>query len=157
MQMVLDTEFGGMGETLYNLTALTGDARFAQDGRPVYQEPFRQSAGPSPRRTARTACQHPHSAGHCGSAAGTRSADDQRFRDVAEYFWQAVVGTARYVTGGTSNNEGWLVGPNQLAAELKLGDATNECCCSYNMLKLTRTLYEWTGDPRCSITTSARS
>ena len=74
--------------------------------------------------------------------------DDQRFRDVAEYFWQAVVGTRTYVTGGTSNNEGWLVGPNQLAAELKLGEATNECCCSYNMLKLTRHLYQWTGDVR---------
>ena len=74
--------------------------------------------------------------------------DDQNFRDVADYFWQTVVESRTYVTGGTSNNEGWLVGPNQLAAELKLGDATNECCCAYNMLKLTRHLYEWTGDPR---------
>jgi hypothetical protein len=74
--------------------------------------------------------------------------DDQRFHDVAHYFWHEVVGTRTYVTGGTSNNEGWLVGPNQLAAELNLGDATNECCCAYNMLKLTRHLYEWTGDVR---------
>ena len=74
--------------------------------------------------------------------------DDQRFHDVAEYFWQTVVGTRTYATGGTSNNEGWLVEPNHLAAELQLGDATNECCCSYNMLKLTRHLYTWTGDPR---------
>ena len=26
--------------------------------------------------------------------------------------------------------------------------ATAECCCAYNMLKLTRQLYTWTGDPR---------
>ena len=29
MQMVLDEEFGGMGETLYSLAAVTGDARYA--------------------------------------------------------------------------------------------------------------------------------
>jgi tetratricopeptide (TPR) repeat protein len=26
--------------------------------------------------------------------------------------------------------------------------ATAECCCAYNMMKLTRHLYGWTGDPR---------
>ena len=34
-----------------------------------------------------------------------------------------------------------------LAAELKRSVATAECCCAYNMLKLTRHLYCWTGDP----------
>jgi uncharacterized protein len=37
-----------------------------------------------------------------------------------------------------------------LAADLKETNtsATAECCCSYNMLKLTRHLYSWTVDPR---------
>ena len=38
--------------------------------------------------------------------------------------------------------------PRQLAAELKRTVATAECCCSYNMLKLTRHLYSWNPDPR---------
>src|ERR1022692_3436979 len=53
-----------------------------------------------------------------------------------------------YVTGGTSNGEGLRTEPRRLAAELKLGPATTECCCAYNMLKLTRHLYSWTADPR---------
>jgi hypothetical protein len=52
------------------------------------------------------------------------------------------------VTGGTSNGEGWLTQPRHLAEELKRSVATAECCCAYNMLKLTRQLYTWTGDPR---------
>ncbi len=35
-----------------------------------------------------------------------------------------------------------------MAAEWKQSTSTAECCCSYNMLKLTRHLYSWTGDPR---------
>jgi DUF1680 family protein len=38
--------------------------------------------------------------------------------------------------------------PRQLAAELKRSVATAECCCSYNMMKLTRRLYSWNPDPR---------
>jgi hypothetical protein len=147
MQMALDTEFGGMGETLYSLTALTGDARYAQTGDRFIKKRF-----VNPLALRRDELRGLHVNTHIpqviAAARRYEISDDQRFRDVAEYFWQEVVGTRTYVTGGTSNNEGWLVGPNQLAAELQLGDATNECCCSYNMLKLTRQLYQWTGDSR---------
>ena len=67
--------------------------------------------------------------------------------------WPIISGTRSLTrehmsTGGTSNNEGWLVEPNHLAAELSSGVDTNECCCAYNMLKLTRHPIQWTGDPR---------
>ncbi len=71
-----------------------------------------------------------------------------RFHDVADYFWYEVTGARSYATGGTSNGEGWLTQPRHLAEELKQDVATAECCCVYNMLKLTRHLYEWSGDPR---------
>ncbi len=147
MQMALDTEFGGIAETLYNLTALTGDPRFAKTGDRFLKRRFL-----NPLALRRDELRGLHVNTHIpqviAAARRYEISDDQRFRDVAEFFWQTVVGTRTYATGGTSNNEGWLVGPNQLAAELKLGDATNECCCAYNMLKLTRHLYEWTADVR---------
>ena len=59
--------------------------------------------------------------------------------------WSARAATS---TSGTSNGEGWISQPRQLAAELKRATSTQECCCTYNMLKLTRHLYQWTGDPR---------
>jgi len=145
MQMALDTEFGGMAETLYSLTALTGDERYARVG-----DRFTKKRFVNPLALRRDELRGLHVNTHIpqviAAARRYEISDDQRFRDAAEYFWQTVTETRTYVTGGTSNNEGWLVGPNQLAAELKLGDATNECCCSCNMLKLTRKLYEWSGD-----------
>ena len=147
MQMALDTEFGGIAETLYNLTALTGDPRYAKTGDRFLKRRFL-----NPLALRRDELRGLHVNTHIpqviAAARRYEISDDQRFCDVAEFFWQTVVGTRTYVTGGTSNNEGWLVGPNQLAAELKLGDATNECCCAYNLLKLTRHLYAWTGDVR---------
>jgi len=147
LQMALDTEFGGIGETVYNLTAITNNPRYAKIGDRFLKRRFL-----NPLALRRDELRGLHVNTHIpqviAAARRYEISDDQRFRDVAEFFWQTVVSSRTYVTGGTSNNEGWLVGPNQLAAELKLGHDTNECCCSYNMLKLTRHLYEWTGDVR---------
>lgn len=71
-----------------------------------------------------------------------------RFHDVADYFGYEIVTARSYVTGGTSNGELWYGQPRELAHELKVSVATAECCCAYNMLKLTRHLYGWTADPR---------
>jgi DUF1680 family protein len=147
MQMVLDTEYGGIGETLYSLSALTGEDRFARAGDRFIKKRFFNPLAMR-RDELRGLHVNTHIPQVIAAARRYEISGDQRLHDVAEYFWQTVAETRTYVTGGTSNNEGWLVGPNQLAAELKLGDATNECCCCYNMLKLTRKLYEWTADPR---------
>jgi len=147
MQMVLDTEYGGIGETLYSMTALSGQEQFAKVGDRFIKKRFFNPLAMR-RDELRGLHVNTHIPQVIAAARRYEISDDQRFRDVAEYFWRAVVGTRTYATGGTSNNEGWLVGPNQLAAELKLNTETNECCCSYNMLKLTRKLYEWTGDAR---------
>ena len=147
LQMVLDTEYGGMNDLLYKLTFLTDDTHFATIG-----DRFSKKRFFNPLALRRDELRGLHVNTHIpqviGAAQRYEISGDQRFRDVAEYFWHEVVGTRTYVTGGTSNNEGWLVGPNKLAAELQLGTDTNECCCAYNMLKLTRHLYLWTGDPR---------
>src|SRR5262249_36010490 len=51
-----------------------------------------------------------------------------------------------YCTGGTSNAQRWRTGPGVLAREL--GATTQECCCTYNMLKLTRHVFAWSPDAR---------
>lgn len=66
--------------------------------------------------------------------------EQPHYRDIAEFFWQDVTGSRCYVTGGTSNNERWLVAPGQLAAGLRMGSNTCECCKAYNMMRLTRHL-----------------
>jgi DUF1680 family protein len=146
-QMVLDEEFGGMNEALYNLSAVTGNARYAAVGDRFTKKRF---FNPLALRQDRLRGLHTntHIPQVIGAARRYELSSDIRFHDVADAFWKEVVETRTYVTGGTSNNEGWLTDPNRLAQELTRGTDSNECCCAYNMLKLTRQLYTWSGDPR---------
>jgi DUF1680 family protein len=147
MQDILRTEYGGMNEVLYNLSTATGEDRWARVGDRYTKKEFF-----NPLASHRDELQGLHVNTHIpqviGAARRYEISGDMRFHDVADYFWYEVVGARSYVTGGTSNGEGWLAPPRQLGAELKRSVSTAECCCAYNMLKLTRHLYAWTGDPR---------
>jgi DUF1680 family protein len=147
MQMVLDEEFGGMNEVLYNLAAITSSPRYASVG-----DRFTKKRFFNPLALRRDQLRGIHTNTHIpqviGAARRYELTSDIRFHDVADAFWRQVVDTRTYVSGGTSNNEGWLTEPNHLAQELSLRRETNECCCAYNMMKLARALYAWSGDPR---------
>jgi len=147
MQEILETEYGGMNEVLYNLAATTGEDRWAATG-----DRFTKKRFFNPLALRRDELRGLHVNTHIpqviGAARRYELSGDARFHDVADYFWHEVTGARSYATTGTSNGEGWLTSPGRLAAELKRSAATEECCCSYNMLKLTRHLYQWTADPR---------
>jgi uncharacterized protein len=147
MQDILNTEYGGMNDVLYNLAAATGDDRWAKTG-----DRFTKKRFFNPLAARRDELRGLHVNTHIpqviGAARRYEISGDMRFHDVADFFWYEVTGARAYVTGGTSNNEGWLTPPRQLAAELKRSVDTAECCCAYNMLKLSRKLHSWTADPR---------
>lgn len=147
MQDILNTEYGGMNEVLYNLAGATGDDRWATVGDRFTKKIFFNPLA-SRRDELRGLHVNTHIPQVIGAARRYELSGDMRFHDVADYFWYEVVSARSYVTGGTSNGEGWLTQPRQLAAELKRSVSTAECCCAYNMMKLTRQLYSWTGDPR---------
>jgi len=147
MQDILDTEYGGMNEVLYNLAAATGDERWTKTGDRYTKKKFFNPLA-SRRDELRGLHVNTHIPQVIGAARRYELSGDYRFHDVADYFWYEVVSARSYVTTGTSNGEGWLAQPRQLASELKRAVSTQECCCSYNMLKLTRHLYQWTADPR---------
>jgi DUF1680 family protein len=146
MQDILRTEYGGMNEVLYNLAAVTGNDRWAKAGDRFTKKEFFNPL--ALRNDALTGLHvNTHIPQVIGAAARYEISSDMRFHDVADYFWYEVVTARSYVTEGTSNGEGWLTQPRMLASELKRSVATAECCCSYNMLKLTRHLYSWKPDP----------
>jgi DUF1680 family protein len=147
VQDILNTEYGGMNETLYNLSAITNDDRWAKVGDRYTKKKFFNPLA-SRRDELRGLHVNTHIPQVIGAARRYELSGDYRFHDVADYFWYEVVGARSYVTTGTSNGEGWLAQPRQLASELPRSVATQECCCSYNMLKLARHLYQWTADPR---------
>src|ERR1039457_4597530 len=147
LQSILNTEYGGMNDVLYNLAAATGDEHWVQIG-----DRFTKKKFFNPLALRRDELRGLHVNTHIpqviGAARRYELSSDMRFHDVADFFWYEVVTARSYATGGTSNGEGWLTQPRHLAQELVRSEATAECCCAYNMLKLTRQLYTWTGDPR---------
>ena len=135
-----------MNDILYKLAAATGNDRWAAAGDRFTKKRFFNPL--ALRRDELTGLHvNTHIPQVIGAAQRYEISGDMRFHDVADYFWYEVATARSYVTDGTSNGEGWLAQPRMLASELKRSVATAECCCSYNMLKLTRHLYGWKGDP----------
>jgi DUF1680 family protein len=147
MQDVLKVEYGGMNDVLYGLSAAAGEDRWAKSG-----DRFNKLAFFTPLAQRRDELRNLHANTHVpqviGAARRFEISSDPRFRDVAEFFWQTVCTSRTYATGGSSNAEAWLTHPGQLSLEWKASTHHQECCCAYNMMKLTRQLYTWNGDPR---------
>lgn len=137
-------EFGGMTEVLYNLYAINGREKYATLARRFGKKAF---FDPLAAREDHLAGLHAntHIPQVIGAARGYELTGDERYHTISDYFWHQVVDQHTYCTGGTSNGEGWQE-PGKLAKQL--GPAAEECCCSYNMMKLSRHIYGWTADPR---------
>jgi uncharacterized protein len=146
MQEILNTEYGGMNEVLYNLAAATNNDHWATVGDRFTKKIFFNPLA-SRRDELRGLHVNTHIPQVIGAARRFEISGDTRFHDVADYFFYEVSTARSYVTNGTSNGEGWQAPPRRLAAELKLSTNTAECCCAYNMLKLARHMYEWNPSP----------
>jgi DUF1680 family protein len=145
MQDILNTEYGGMNEVLYNLAAVTGDNRWAKTG-----DRFTKKKFFTPLAMRRDELRGLHANTHMpqviGAARRYELTSDYRFGDVSRFFFDTVSQARTYATGGSGNNEGWLVHPNHLSIEMAVSSHHQECCCAYNMMKLTRHLFSWNPD-----------
>ena len=147
MARILEREYGGMNEVLYNLAAVTG-----QDYLMDVAHKFDHERIFGPLAAGRDELKGLH----CnttipkiiGAARRYELTGEPRYRAVAEYFWREVTTRRAYCTGGTSNEEDWDGDPGIIAGQL--GGYTQEDCTTYNMLKLTRHVFGWTADPRCA-------
>jgi len=145
MERVLLVEFGGMNDGLYRLYSITG----SEEHRDLAHR-FDHRAFFEPLAARRDELQGLHVNTQIpkviGAARRYELTGEKYYRDVAEYFWSEVTGARCYATGNTSNGERWETGPGRLADQLS--SSTAECCCAYNLLKLTRHLFAWNADPR---------
>ena len=144
MQRVLEREYGGMNEMLYNLSAVTNERQWRAVAHRFDHERFF-----APLAAGRDELKGLHANTNVpkviGAARRYELLGDPRARSIAEYFWHEIVSRRSYATGGTSNGEGWNTDPGLLANELS--GYTQECCVSYNMRKLTKHVFSWTADP----------
>ncbi len=147
MQRVLEREYGGMNEVLYNLSTIPGSERYRYLAHRFDHERFF-----APLAAGRDELKGLHANTNIpkviGAARRYELTGEARSRQIAEYFWREVTTRRAYCTGGTSNGEGWNAEPGVLASELS--GYTQEDCTTYNMLKLTRHLFSWTADPACA-------
>ncbi|MDI6105742.1 glycoside hydrolase family 127 protein [Actinoplanes sp. NEAU-A12] len=136
-QQLLRVEFGGIGETLFNLYQLTEDpvhlftAQYFDHAQVL--DPLASNVDALAGFHANT--QIPKA---IGAIRGFHATGDTRYRDIAVNFWNFVTRQHSYAIGGNSNGE-YFQAPNRIASELS--DTTCECCNSYNMVKLTRQLF----------------
>ena len=141
---VQKTEHGGMNEVLFNLYAVTGKAKYRDLG---YR--FEHKAFFDPLAAKQDTLNKNHANTNIpkviGAARGYELTGDERYKTISAYFFQQVVDHHTYATGGTSNGEGWQE-PDKLSDQL--GPAAEECCCSYNMMKLGRHVHGWTADAK---------
>jgi uncharacterized protein len=145
MERVLNhTEQGGMCEVLANLYSLTGKPEYLKLARRFDEKHY---IVPLSQYKDVLKGEHVNSfiPNIIGTAREYEMTGDIGLADIAGYFWREVTGTRSYATGGTSNGESWQQDPYVMASEL--GPESHETCCTYNMLKLTRHLFEWEAKP----------
>jgi hypothetical protein len=143
-QQVLMVEQGGMMEASFNLYAINGNAKYRDL---AYRFEHHRIFDPLAAGDDKLDNNHANTniPKVIGAARGYELTADDRYRQISENFYRIVTEHHAYCTGGTSNGEMWHAA-DAIASEL--GPAAEECCCSYNMLKLGRHLYGQNPDPK---------
>jgi len=138
-QAALQTEFGGMEEVLTNLYAVTGNQEYLRVARKFDHKRIFDplSRGEDPLNGLHANTQIPKA---IGAARDYELTGEKRYHDVASFFWERVAKHRSYVIGGNSDGESFF--PPETFSK-HLGPASTETCNTYNMLKLTRHLFEW--------------
>jgi uncharacterized protein len=137
MQMVLQSEFGGLPEALANLYTITGQERYLATAQRFYHavvlDPLADGLDILPGLQANVTTPKIIACVRMWEETGSG-----KYHDIAQNFWDIVTGHHVYVIGGVGNFEHFQA-PDVVAAQLS--NFTCENCVSYNMLKLTRLLH----------------
>ena len=139
MQRMLGIEHGGMNETLANLYALTGEAKYL-----AISKRFNHMAviGPAMQKQDKLTGLHANTQipKFVGTAVQYELTGEEPLKTASIFFWDTVVNERSYVIGGHSDGETFSAKERLSEA---LGPSTTETCNTYNVLKLTRHLYAW--------------
>ncbi|MGZ3297431.1 MAG: beta-L-arabinofuranosidase domain-containing protein [Asticcacaulis sp.] len=148
IQEILRAEHGGLNECYAELYARTGNKRWL-----TLAERIRHRAVLDALAEGRDELAGKHANTQIPKVIGLSriyevAPTDQHRHDCAKaalFFWETVTKDHSYVIGGNSEYEHFGE-PRKLSK--RLGQQTCEHCNTYNMLKLTRHLYGWSGDAR---------
>lgn len=147
---VLETEYGGMNDCLYELYYFAKDTR--------YREAAQKFDEPNLYKSVANGKKNCLSGKHANTTipkfvgamkrylvlkqTGELTVDDNKYLEYAENFFELVVERHSYITGGVSVMEHFR------ADNIQDGTRTQtncESCCAHNMLKMAKELYKATG------------
>ncbi len=142
-QKMLGCEHGGMNESLAQIYAWTGDAKYLEISEKFHHDAIldplsKGDASILPGKHANT--QIPKVIGVARQYELTGDISD---KTTATTFWNTVVHDHSYVIGGNSAGEHFGQ-PDKLSD--RLTESTCETCNTYNMVKLSGHLFEWNPD-----------
>jgi Uncharacterized protein conserved in bacteria len=144
-QRMLRVEYGGMNEVLVNLAAVTKKDRYLATAHLFEQPNFLDPL--AARRDELTGLHaNTHVPKIIGAARMYEVTGDRRDRQIAEYFLEEVLTARNYAIGNTSLDENWKTPAGHLEGTLAWTNA--ECCVAYNLMKLERLVFGWTGEAR---------
>lgn len=139
---MIRNEFGGINESFYNLYALTGDENYRWLAEYFYHndviDPLK--AGKDDLGTKHTNTFIPKV---LAEARNYELTGNEASRNLADFFWHTMIDYHTFAPGCSSDKEHYF-NPREFSKHLS--GYTGETCCTYNMLKLSRHLFCWTGD-----------
>lgn len=135
---MLQTEYGGMSESMANLYQITGEERYLELSQNFHDQAVLgpladRASNPLPGLHSNTQIPKAISAARRYQLLGADS-----LKTVATYFWERVINHHTFAPGGHGIDE-YFQEPDSLAGHLTA--ATMETCSTYNMLRLTRYLF----------------
>jgi len=147
-------EYGGMGDVMHDLYAVTGKPRHLRFAHLFDRDWFLGPLIKGEDKLTNLHC-NTHIPIILGAARHHELTGKKDYRAAVVYFWDRIANTRSYATGnnsgpaanptrGTSRkSEHWGL-PNKLAGTLTGGEC--ESCAGHNMLKLTSKLFTWTAE-----------
>ena len=150
---VLAIEYGGMNDCLYELYAVTGKdehaiAAHSFDEEALFESVYNDTENALNNRHANTTI--PKFLGALkrytvldGKTVAGETVDASKYLEYAESFWEMVLNKHTYITGGNSE---WEHFGMDYVLDAERTNCNCETCNTYNMLKMTRLLFQITGD-----------
>lgn len=139
---MIRNEFGGINESFYNLYALTGNEDYHWLAEYFYHndviDPLKELKDDLGTKHTNTFI--PKVIAEARNYELTR---DETSRKLTDFFWHTMIDHHTFAPGCSSQKEHFF---DTGHFSDYLNGYTGETCCTYNMLKLSRHLFCWTGD-----------
>ncbi len=146
MQKILTTdEYGGMQDVLVDLCVVTGNSKYYELSNRFVQRESLLDGLYKGNDNLTGIHANTYLAKIVGCVTAYNYTGEEFYKIVTKNFWDRVLDGRTYVTGGNSQEE-LFTEPHKISKFLT--GKTCETCNVYNMLKLTRALFCWTGSEK---------